>query len=245
MLVRFKQAIDRERFFPGFFGLISNPLHISRRGLVMGVQRFAGQFSGAVLDFGCGSKPYRQLFSGCERYIGLDIAVSGHDHADSHVDVFYDGKIIPFQDGHFDGVVAFEVLEHVFTLDQTLKELHRVVRPGGLLLVSVPFGWDEHEAPYDFARYTSFGLAHVLTVAGFEVLETHKTNTFLLAVAQLFIEYLSKDVAPKKGALRTVFKLAIIFPLTVLAYALNAVLPKRYSYYNNCIMLARRAQSGN
>lgn len=241
MLKALRRAVAHERFFPGLLGLVLNPLHISRRGLATGVQRFASRFTGDVLDFGCGSKPYRAMFNRCTSYVGLDISVSGHNHADSQVDVFYDGKVIPFPDCHFDGIVTFETLEHVFTLDAILKELYRVLRPDGLLLVSVPFAWDEHEVPYDFARYTSFGLAHVLKIGGFEVIEIYKTNTFVLAVSQLFIEYISKNVAPSGGLFRSLFKLLVLCPMTVLAYALDAVLPKRDSYYSNCMVLARRA----
>lgn len=241
MIGKLRSAVSRERFFPGLLGLLTNPIYISRRGLAHGVRRFAGRFTGDVLDFGCGSKPYRSVFDRCQSYVGLDIAVSGHNHADSQVDVFYDGKVIPFPDARFDGVVTFETLEHVFTLEPILMELHRVLRPGGLLLVSVPFAWDEHEAPYDFARYTSFGLVHVLQAGGFEVVEVYKTNTFVLAVSQLFIEYISKNVAPSGGVLRALFKLLVLCPMTLLAYGLNAVLPKRDSYYSNCMVLARRA----
>lgn len=241
MINALRREVRYQRFFPGALGLLLNPLHISRRGLATGVRRFAGRFTGDVLDFGCGSKPYREVFDRCQSYVGLDIEVSGHNHADSQVDVFYDGKVIPFPDARFDGVVTFETLEHVFTLEPILKELHRVLRPGGLLLVSVPFAWDEHEVPYDFARYTSFGLVHVLQAGGFEVIEVYKTNTFVLAVSQLFIEYISKNVAPSGGVLRALFKLLVLCPMTLLAYGLNAVLPKRDSYYSNCMVLARRA----
>lgn len=241
MLHALRCLVDEQRFFPTWLGLLTNPLYISRRGLASGVRRYAGQLQGDVMDFGCGSKPYQRLFAHCASYTGVDLAVSGHDHASSRVDVFYDGRTLPFPDGHFDSIVAFEVLEHVFTPDETLAELLRVLKPGGKLLVSVPFGWNEHEVPYDFARYTSFGLVHILQKAGFRVQDLHKTNSFVLAIAQLSIEYLSKDVVPGGALWRTLAKLFVFFPMTLAAYVLDAVLPRRDSFFGNCMVLAARA----
>ena len=105
-----------------------------------------------VLDFGCGSKPYENLFINIDEYVGCDIEVSGHDHLDSKIDYFFDGKNLPFIDDRFDSVVSFEVFEHIFNLPEILKEINRVTKTSGNILISVPFAWGEHEVPYDFAR---------------------------------------------------------------------------------------------
>ena len=106
---------------------------------------------------GCGSKPYENLFVHADKYIGCDVEVSGHNHSDSKIDYFFDGKKLPFSDGTFDAVVSFEVFEHVFNLPEILTEINRVTKEKGTLLISIPFAYGEHEIPYDFARYTSFG----------------------------------------------------------------------------------------
>src|SRR5262249_27163431 len=148
--------------------------------------------SGHVLDVGCGSKPYLELFPNASTYVGCDVRTSSHDHALSRVDRFYDGQTLPFGDASFDWVVSFETLEHVFEPEAMLREFHRVTRPEGMLLLTVPFCWDEHEIPNDFGRYTSFGLTHVLNKNGWRVVRYIKTGTYVLALSQLFMAYLAQ-----------------------------------------------------
>jgi SAM-dependent methyltransferase len=76
---------------------------------------------------------------------------------------------LPFTSAAFDAVVCTEVLEHVVDARFLLSELARVVRPGGRLLVSVPFVFHYHEDPRDVRRYTPAGLRAALQQAGFDV----------------------------------------------------------------------------
>ena len=199
-------------------------------------------FVGDVLDFGCGSKPYKSLFYKAKSYIGLDIETSGHHHGNSKVDVFYDGKIIPFEDNRFDAVVSFEVFEHVFNPTEVLREIRRVLKPGGQLLITVPFAWDEHEAPCDFARYTSYGVRHLFESNGFAVIEIRKTTAYFLAVMQMLIAYVVQHLAPKGRWLSKIFQLAVVFPLTGTALLLNRFLPRRDQYFSNTVTLGLRTK---
>src|SRR5882724_916674 len=143
--------LRRQSFQPGLAGLFINPFYYIRRALFLNIQLFAPRLQGRLLDFGCGRKPYRNLFPHITEYIGIDIEqMTGHDHSLSQVDVFYDGKTIPFGDNSFDAVFCSEVLEHVFTIDDILTELHRVLKKDGTMLLTIPFCWNEHEVPYDF-----------------------------------------------------------------------------------------------
>jgi len=226
LLGKLRSRLRSEMFLSTYLGIVVNPFHIIRSGLHTEIRKISPQMNGNVLDFGCGSKPYQGLFINAEKYIGVDIEASGHNHATSKVDFFYDGKTLPFDSEHFDGVVSFETLEHVFELDGILSELNRVIKPGGKLLISVPFVWDEHEVPYDFARYTSFGVRHLLSKHGFEVVEYRKTTTYLLTVFQMFIAYLYQHVFPSNRWLRHVFQLIFVFPLNLLALGLDTIFPK-------------------
>ena len=240
MLDRLKQHFRREAFLPSRLSVITHPLYIVRRGLYKTISSLAPRIAGDVLDFGCGSKPYESLFTGAKSYVGVDIEASGHSHKDSRVDVYYDGKTLPFPDSRFDAVVSFEVLEHVFNINEVVAEVRRVLKPDGFLLVSVPFAWDEHEVPYDFARYTSYGLRHIFEKNAFEIVELKKTTTYVAAVGQMFISYLVQHVSPKTWLLRKMFQLLVIFPLTMLSLLLSAILPRRYEYFCNCVVLARK-----
>jgi SAM-dependent methyltransferase len=227
-------------FIIGPLSFLMNPSHIMRKGIYSAIKRFAPEITGRVLDFGCGSKPYEELFDPLS-YTGVDIEISGHDHATSKVDRFYDGHTIPFEDGAFDSVIAFEVFEHIFNVEEILGEVRRVLRPHGKLLLSIPFAWPEHEVPYDRARYTSFGIEKLLTDAGFDVVHTVKTTTSVRAIAQLAIVYVSDHCLPQHGLISKLLRLMIIFPMNVTAMIADFVLPNRYDFYSGLVVLATSA----
>jgi SAM-dependent methyltransferase len=165
-----------QSFHPGILGIFINPFYFIRSELARNVKRFAGQLNGKLLDFGCGRKPYEHLFK-VDQYIGIDLEKTGHDHSRSKVDVYYDGKKIPFPDASFDALFCSEVLEHVFNPNEVLPEINRVLKPGARAIITTPFCWNEHEPPNDYARYTSFGLAHLLNKHGFRIIQLEKVET--------------------------------------------------------------------
>lgn len=175
-------------FIPELPWALFNPFFINRKLLSDAVRSESSHLSGKILDFGCGSKPYKSLFK-FDQYIGVDIENPGHPHCNEQVDVFFDGKSLPFEDASFDACFSTEVFEHVFEIDQTMREIRRVLRPGGKVFVTTPFVWDEHEAPYDYCRYTSFGLRNVFERNGFEVLVQKKLGTFSQVILQLKLIY--------------------------------------------------------
>lgn len=240
MLQKLKMRLGREAFHPSWLGVVISPVYIVRRGLHKAILDLSPAFSGSILDLGCGTKPYEPLFTKARSYIGVDIEVSGHDHADSKVDIFYDGKTLPFLTESFDCIVSFEVFEHVFNIEEVLAEVLRVLKPGGRFLLTIPFAWEEHEVPYDFARYTSYGIEHVLRRAGFDCVLTVKSSTAVLAMSQLFIAYLTRYVSPQTRFFAIAFQLLVIFPLNFATLLLNAVLPKQYGFYCNCVVVCEK-----
>lgn len=236
---KLKQLLKESHFEPTFIGYLFNPYFIIRTALYRAIKNLSAGASGPILDFGCGSKPYRELFPGAEEYIGCDIEVSGHPHNDSDIDVYYDGKTLPFEDGRFEWVVSFETLEHIFNPEEILRELHRVGKPDGFLLVSVPFCWDEHEVPYDYARYTSYGLSHLLEKAGFEVIKYVKTGSYILAAFQMLTAYIYQHLLPKSKYLRLLLTPVFVMPLHTLAYVLNFLLPRKTDFFLNSVVLCR------
>ena len=108
-----------------------------------------------LLDLGCGSKPYRSLFTGATEYIGLDI-VPG-----PQVDIVGEAWNLPFPDASFDVLITTQVFEHTRDLETTVREIQRVVKHDGYIFVSAPLTFVEHGQPYDYWRFTQFGLQHL------------------------------------------------------------------------------------
>lgn len=136
-----------------------------------------------VLDVGAGDAPYRELFAHVE-YLTADWAESVHDDARGS-DLIASADRLPVDDASFDAVVLTQVLEHVPDPGAVMRELHRVLRPDGTLLLTAPLAWELHEAPYDFYRYTRFGLEHLAQAAGFERIEIAERNDSFTTLAQL------------------------------------------------------------
>ena len=233
-----KKFLQQEMFLVRPWSILINPFFIIRRGIYRGIEKHAAKVTGKILDFGCGSKPYEKLFVNAESYTGIDLEVTGHDHENSKVDVYYDGKTIPFKENSFDAVVCFEVFEHVFNIDEVLSEIKRVIKPNGKLLISTPFAWDEHEQPFDFARYTSFGIKHLLSNAGYEIESIYKTTSYVEAVGQLMVAFVSQHVGPKNLLLAAIFQLLIVFPLSLLVLTFKLILPRRDEMFCNLVVLA-------
>ena len=135
-----------------------------------------------MLDAGSGRAPYRDLFTHA-RYETADfLAVKGKTYTEQ--DYVCDLADIPVEDARFDHVLLTQVLEHIPEPRLVLAELHRVLKPGGTLWLTAPLFYAEHEKPYDFYRYTQFGLRHLLEGAGFAVREVEWMEGYL-GTAQL------------------------------------------------------------
>lgn len=228
----------QQQYEPGALGLLVNPFYFARRGLRDGLGEFLPALAGEVLDVGCGRKPYRHL-TRATCYTGVDIDTPA-TRALAAADVYYDGRHLPFPDASFDAVLCSQVLEHVFTPAEFLREIHRVLRPGGVLLLATPFVWDEHEQPQDFGRYSSFGLKDLMQQTGFGPEATRKTCADFRAVVQLASGYLYKVTRSNSTVLNVLVQLAVIAPVNLFGGLLAWLLPKNFDLYLDNIVLARK-----
>lgn len=195
--------------------------------------------SGRLLDVGCGSKPYKSLFA-VDAYIGLDIDSETARKREA-ADYFYDGNVFPFADNSFDAVLCNEVLEHVFNPDEFLGEIVRVLRPGGKLLLTVPFVWDEHEQPYDYARYSSFGLRALLKKQGLEILQHKKLGADASIIFQLANAYLFKVTQGLPRPFRLLLTALVMALVNVLGLLARRLLPRNPDLFLDHAVLAEKA----
>jgi SAM-dependent methyltransferase len=118
---------------------------------------------GDVLDYGGGEKAHYRKIIQCDSYKSVNI--------DSGIDPTYiinAGEPVPCRDMMFDAILSLNTLEYVFDALFVLKELFRVLKPGGQFFLSVPFLAAIHDHPVDFFRPTHHWYQHALSLAGFK-----------------------------------------------------------------------------
>lgn len=218
-------------------GLICNPFFLARSALFCAVKQCASDFTGKILDIGCGTKPYQFLFTKTENYIGIEIDTT-ENRIRNIADNYYDGNKLPYADSTFDGVIYNQVLEHIFEPHCFLNEVNRVLKSGGHFLLTVPFVWDEHEQPYDYARYSSFGLVHLLQKSGFIIKSHRKTRNDASIIFQLMNAYIHKQVAGHHKALQLFFTVSLCFPANIIGLVSSHILPGNNDLYLDNVIVA-------
>lgn len=123
-----------------------------------------------ILDAGAGECVYRSLFAHCN-YRSIDLAVGEQAWNYGNLDYIAPLHNMPIDDGIFDAVLCTQVLEHVELPRESIREIYRVLKVGGRLYLTAPMAHAEHQVPYDFFRYTSFGLRSLCAEAGFKDIE--------------------------------------------------------------------------
>jgi SAM-dependent methyltransferase len=229
----------KQSFQPTFLSIFLNPFYLIRKELFISITSYSNYMGGIMLDFGCGRKPYKNLFE-VDEYIGVDIEVSGHQNIKNDVEFYYNGKTLPFEDEFFDSIFSSEVFEHVFNLNEIVSELHRVLKKDGYALITFPFCWIEHEIPYDFARYTSFAAKSIIENAGFKLIGINKSGNYFLAVWQLIINYFFELLSTRSAIVNTILVILLISPFNVIGIALNFIFPTKDTlYFNNIILIQK------
>ncbi len=150
---------------------------------------FAQYARGTLVDIGCATKPYEDaLMPFVTRHIGVEYPGTTHDR--SKIDVFADAYNTTLPSESADTVLSSAVLEHLERPQDAVCEAARLLKPGGHLILTAPFFWQEHEAPRDFYRYTRFGLAHLFDTAGLEPIEIVPLAGYYTKAAQEFCYFI-------------------------------------------------------
>lgn len=116
-----------------------------------------------VLDVGAGRGDFKPIFSK-HAYLGLD--VYPYPEINLAVDLI---QTTPFENASFDLVVLANVIEHVYEYRTLVKQCALLLKPGGRLLITVPFLLKLHQEPVDFHRYTRYALLQLAVEAGLEI----------------------------------------------------------------------------
>jgi predicted SAM-dependent methyltransferase len=144
---------------------------------------------GRILDVGAGQCEMRRFCEGFD-YIALDRAIGDTRWDYSRLNVISDVHALPFRTGEFDGAINIWVAEHVRDPLGMAGEMARILKPGGWLMMFVPFVVHEHQAPHDYYRFTRFGAAALLEENGFDQIEVAPDSSTGFAIAYEGIKHL-------------------------------------------------------
>jgi SAM-dependent methyltransferase len=147
------------------------------------------QYKTDLIDYGCGSAPYRDIYlKKVRRYDNSDF--ENNVHANIQLNKL---GIIPADNSLYDYVLSTQVLEHVENVDLYLNESYRVLKKGGLLILSTHGYWKYHPDPEDYWRWTKVGLIKTLEKAGFKVEKTYGIMGLAASGLQLFQDAISRN----------------------------------------------------
>jgi SAM-dependent methyltransferase len=206
-------------------------------GLYGQLRKILPTLDGRVLDVGCGSKPYKSWFRQVPEYVGLDVFPG------SEVDVVVSpNESWPLADEYFDVLLSSQVLEHVEHLELTLAEMSRVLKRGGVMVMSFPFLYNEHGAPYDFQRFTAHRAAKLFP--DFEVLLLKRQGGIGSTITILFLNWIEMNM---NGSFVTRLVKAALLPAWLLiSLVLNFIgllvdsIDRTDACYSNLLLVLRK-----
>lgn len=165
-------------------------------------------FTGKMIEIGCGTKAKALLVGEyVDEHIGLDHEDCQHDQ--SNIDLLGTAYNIPVENENFDCALCTAVLEHLEEPEIALREAHRVLKPGGYAIYTIPFFWHLHEEPRDFYRYTKHGIKYLFEKAGFELVELKPLSGFWITFGTE-LNYFLSDIT-RLGLFRFILKPIIAF----------------------------------
>jgi SAM-dependent methyltransferase len=182
---------------------------------------------GKVLDVGCGESPYAHLLTAGASYTGIDIVHADEFGMTTRNDLMtFDGRTLPFSNEYFDHIICTEVIEHVEEPKTFVAELRRVLKNGGTLVATIPFSARVHHEPYDYQRFTSWGLQRLF--ADFKEVNIRARGSDVVSIAAKLLVVAVRLARPKVDMSfiwrLPAFVILAPFLIVVMAIALVALL---------------------
>lgn len=221
---RFWNLWQNSWFFPGY---------LERSLIRRSIENIAPEIDGGILlDIGCGSKPYFKFLNGrVNLYIGMEYARPENAEIIS-TDLYGDAVDLPIKSNSVDVVLSTQVLEHLPKPEAFFKEAMRVLRPGAKLYLTTNQEWGIHKAPFDFFRFTRYGLKFLCESSGLQSLKIENRGGFWVMMGQRLSAYIyDRWVDRFRGNYKIVFLITFLLSLPVIpAIQLLALLADRLDY---------------
>lgn len=219
---------------------ISNPgavIENTLRDMLLGKHFRSGNRKGLLVDLGCGPRPYYKLYSPYfEKTLGTDLPDSPFPK--ENIDIYCSATEIPLENNSVDTVLSTEVMHDMAEPRLMLREINRILKPGGEVILTTPFVVPTVDGAYDHYRYTEQGLRYLLTAENFEVITIIPVADVIGAMITLgikpwlrFWNQLSKMLHMKfiYSAWNPLFLITVLFPQAF--YLWTARLPIIKGFY--------------
>lgn len=197
--------------------------------------------TGKLVDLGAGEAPLYGLYKNHAKEITCVDWPNSYYQA-SYIDVKSDlSRPLPFENEIFDTILLVDVLEHVFNPHSLWQEMSRILTPGGVILLNIPFFYWLHESPHDYYRYTRHALERMAHENGFQILICEEID----GLPGITIDFMSKILMHLKFP----FHERIITAINSLSIALHKTKGWKYLKYMTMskfplgyFMVARKAK---
>ncbi len=176
-------------------GYIRNPpltsgIYLQLSEISNAIKRNAHYASGKLVDVGAGNSPYRPFFT---QYVKEYITIDTPDFNGKKPDIFGDALNLPLKDNSIDTYFSSQVMEHVNNPQKMADEAYRVLKKGGVCILTTHMANPLHGEPHDYFRFTKYGLAHLFRK--FSKIERIEENGgALLSMSQFIIWGINEKV---------------------------------------------------
>lgn len=207
---------------------ITSDIYLQLSAISEDIESHAHFAKGRLLDIGAGKAPYKPFFS---KFITEYVTFDSASTPECPVDIVGDAQKMPVKGNSFDTVFSSQTLEHIPYPQKVIDEIYRVLKPGGVCILTTHMANPLHGMPHDYFRFTKQAFRFVL-FKDFEVITIKENGGALLSIAQFIVWGFSYSL-PKW------LSLPIIIPVNWLAKRLD----KRFFndiFTTNYIVVARK-----
>ncbi|MFX0125982.1 MAG: class I SAM-dependent methyltransferase [Candidatus Hodarchaeota archaeon] len=234
---------------------IFNPRYLSNYWLNKNIKSSAKYTKGILLDIGCGNEPYYTVYiNKVDKYFGLDLPTASKVmEVNLKPDIISDANFsIPCRNESIDTVLLLQVLEHLAEPEKVISETKRILRKGGVLILSSRQLYPVHGIPFDFFRFTKYGLEYLLIQKNrFKIEEIEAEGSFwplLGLVINIFLfDFLFKSDNLLLGRILYVSKfiltpilLLLISMVNSICFFLSLIFPQIDNFALNYFIIAKK-----